>query len=151
VGIRYIRVKRKSLAPITENMLQSINTIWRFCKLGSARKALEQVKHTAEKTKQERFSQVKTRIIVGTATCGVSAGARAVVDALNQEIIARKLDGIIVTETGCSGRCDLEPLVQVQKDGEPPVLYYHIDPDKARRIIQQHVQNNKVIQDWVLT
>jgi NADP-reducing hydrogenase subunit HndB len=119
--------------------------------LRSAQKALEEAKKKAADAKRERLSDVKTRIIVGTATCGVSAGARTVVEALNQEIMARKLDHTVVTETGCSGRCDLEPLVQVQRDGEAPVLYFHIDSEKARRIVQQHVQNNEVIQEWVLT
>jgi (2Fe-2S) ferredoxin len=90
-------------------------------------------------------------VIVGTATCGVSAGARAVVDALVDEIQARGISGAVVTETGCSGRCDLEPLVQVAKDGQPPVLYYHVTPEMARRIVQQHVQNNDIIQEWAVT
>jgi (2Fe-2S) ferredoxin len=40
--------------------------------------------------------------------------------------------------------------VQVQRHGEAPVLYYHITPEKARRIVQQHIQNNEVIHDWVV-
>lgn len=92
-----------------------------------------------------------TRIIVGTATCGISAGARAVVDALEQEISALRIERTVVTETGCTGRCDLEPLVQVVRDGEPPVMYYHVDADKARRIVQQHIRNGEVIAEWALT
>jgi NADP-reducing hydrogenase subunit HndB len=117
--------------------------------LASARTALEDIRKRAAESKRQRNSGT-TRVIVGTATCGVSAGARAVVDALNEEIGARKLEGIAVGETGCSGRCDLEPLVQVQRHGEAPVLYYHITPEKARRIVQQHIQNNEVIHDWVV-
>jgi NADP-reducing hydrogenase subunit HndB len=119
--------------------------------LTSAKHALGQIRARAAETEGDRLSRIKTRIIVGTATCGVSAGAKAVVEALEKEITDRNLHGAAVTETGCSGRCDLEPLVQVQKEGEAPVLYFHVNPEKARRIIQQHVQMGEVIQDWVLT
>ncbi len=119
--------------------------------MGSALKELGQIKKKASEIKQKRLSNVTTRIIVGTATCGVSAGAREVVQALDAEVKARNIKGAIVTETGCSGRCDLEPLVQVLRDGEAPTLYYRIDEEKARRIIQQHVQNGEVIAEWTLT
>lgn len=119
--------------------------------MGSVHKALSHVKKKASEVRQQRLADVDTRLIVGTATCGVAAGARTVVNALNQEISTRGLKRVVVTETGCSGRCDLEPLLQVLKDGEPPVMYYHVDTEKARRIVQQHVQNNDVINEWTLT
>lgn len=119
--------------------------------MGSVQNTLSQVKEKAAEVRQARLANVTTRLIVGTATCGVSAGARGVVDALNLEIENRGIKGVLVSETGCSGRCDLEPLVQVLIDSEPPVMYFHIDPEKARRIVQQHVQNGDVILEWTLT
>jgi NADP-reducing hydrogenase subunit HndB len=119
--------------------------------LSGAYRALAQIKKKAGNVRQKHLSGVDIRIIVGTATCGVSAGAREVVNALNDEVRLRSLKGVVVSETGCSGRCDLEPLVQVLKDKEPPVMYHHVDPEKARRIVQQHVQNGEVIQDWAVT
>lgn len=120
-------------------------------KLATAHEALKRVQGKAAQAKTGKLPKAQTRVIVGTATCGVSAGARTVVEALNDEINTRNLAGAVVTETGCSGRCDLEPLVQVQKEGEAPVLYYHVDAEKARRIVQQHVQMGEIIQDWVVT
>ena len=119
--------------------------------MNSPQQVLGHIRKKAAEIKQKSLADVTARVIVGTATCGVSAGARAVVNALNQEIEARGLKGALVAETGCSGRCDLEPLVTVNRDGEPPVLYYHVTPDKARRIVQQHVQNGEVIQEWAIT
>ena len=55
----------------------------------TARKALAQVKKKAETVRKKRHSDITAKIIVGTATCGVSAGARQVVDALKQEVAAR--------------------------------------------------------------
>ncbi len=117
----------------------------------TARKALAQVKKKAETARKKRHSEITAKIIVGTATCGVAAGARLVVDALKQEVAARKIKGVMVAETGCSGRCNLEPLVQVNRHGEAPVLYYQVTPDKARRIVQQHIQNNEPITEWAVS
>jgi NADP-reducing hydrogenase subunit HndB len=119
--------------------------------LDTARAKLAQVKKKAAVTRKKRLTDATTRVIVGTATCGVSAGARQVVDALKQEIAARKIKGVTVNETGCSGRCNLEPLVQVTRHGEAPVLYYQVTPEKARRIVQQHIQSNEPIGEWALT
>jgi len=112
---------------------------------------LEKIKKKAKRSQSEQSPEIKTRIIVGTATCGVAAGAADVVEALKQEINDRGIKGAVVLETGCTGRCDLEPLVQVQVDGKPPVLYHHIDTEKARQIVRQHVQMGEVIEDWVVS
>lgn len=119
--------------------------------MDTARTKLAQVKKKAAAIRDERLSDVTAKVIVGTATCGVSAGARQVVDAFEQEIAARKLKGVKVAETGCSGRCNLEPLVQVTRHGEAPVLYYQVTPEKAKRIVQQHIQNNEPIAEWAIT
>jgi NADP-reducing hydrogenase subunit HndB len=119
--------------------------------LASPHQALASARKKASEVRHKELSDVTTRIIVGTATCGISAGARSVVDALEQEIKELAIERAVVTETGCTGRCDLEPLVQVVRDGEPPVMYYHVDADKARRIVQQHIRNGEVIAEWALT
>lgn len=119
--------------------------------MGPVNEALASIKEKASSVRKQALGGATTRIIVGTATCGVAAGARTVVNAINQEIAARKLGGVAVTETGCSGRCDLEPLVQVMKEGEAPIMYYHVTPEMARRIVQQHVVNNEVIEEWALS
>ena len=119
--------------------------------MSNALNALEEVKGKAAVIKQRRMADVTTQVIIGTATCGISAGALEVVEAFVQEIRNRNLSGVTVSETGCSGRCALEPLVQVLKVGEPPIMYHHVTPEKARWIVQRHVQNNEVIAEWAVT
>ncbi len=119
--------------------------------MARASETLDKVKSKAKSSKSGKSSDIKTRIIVGTATCGVAAGAADVVETFKKEIRERGIEGAEVSETGCTGRCDLEPLVQVQVDGEPPVLYHHIDPEKAKRIVKQHVQMGEIIEDWVVS
>ncbi len=116
----------------------------------SATEALNKLRDKASKVKKQKNGDAQTRIIVGTATCGISAGANAVLETLQDEIKAKGLNNVAISETGCSGRCDLEPLVQVIRNGESPVLYCHVDEEKARRILQQHVINGEIIPDWVI-
>jgi NADH:ubiquinone oxidoreductase subunit F (NADH-binding)/(2Fe-2S) ferredoxin len=110
---------------------------------GSPRKTLQEIQEKAAQVKRRRLEGVTTHIVVGTATCGLSAGAGAVVEALGQEIHARGLQGVAVTGTGCVGICDLEPIVEVRRDGEPPVTYYNVNADQAREIIEYHLQNTE--------
>lgn len=119
--------------------------------MGNSQQELARIQQKAAAVRWGGKPDAAAKIIVGTATCGVSAGARSVVQAFDQEISARGITGVAVTETGCSGRCDLEPLVQVMRDGEPPVLYFHVTPEKARRIVQQHIQSGEVIHEWAIT
>lgn len=119
--------------------------------MASPHQALASARKKASEARHRELSDITTRIIVGTATCGISAGARAVVDALDQEISTLGIQHAVVTETGCTGRCDLEPLVQVVRDGEPPVMYYHVDAEKARRIVHQHIRNGEIVTEWALT
>ena len=55
------------------------------------------------------------RMIVGTATCGVSAGADKILMRL-KELEADASLGLCVGETGCIGACYREPLVEVRRD-----------------------------------
>ena len=55
--------------------------------------------------------QDATRVIVGMATCGIAAGARPVLNAFVDEVAKRHLQNITVTQTGCIGMCQLEPIV----------------------------------------
>lgn len=84
------------------------------------------------------------RIIVGMATCGISAGAREVMTALMAEVTARKLENVDVVQTGCIGVCRLEPIVEVIRPGEEKVTYVEMTPEKAKQIIAEHVVNGNV-------
>ena len=92
----------------------------------------------------------ETRIVVGMATCGISAGARPVFNAFVDEVAARRLKNVKVTRTGCMGMCALEPIVEVHVPGEEPVTYIHVDPDKARKIVANHIVNGNVCTEYLI-
>ena len=60
------------------------------------------------------------RILVGTATCGLAAGAGKVLTALQDAVVGQ--DGVEVIETGCIGLCYAEPLVEVFDGGHSSLV-----------------------------
>jgi len=60
------------------------------------------------------------------------------------------LNGVIVSQTGCIGLCEKEPIVQVIIGEEPRVTYGKVTPEVAAKIVREHVVNHKVVQDHVI-
>ncbi len=69
----------------------------------------------------------KIKIIVGMATCGISAGADKVYKTLTDKIAELKLD-VVLEITGCIGFCQKEPLVDVVYPGKVRVSYEAMTP-----------------------
>jgi NADH:ubiquinone oxidoreductase subunit F (NADH-binding)/NADH:ubiquinone oxidoreductase subunit E/NAD-dependent dihydropyrimidine dehydrogenase PreA subunit len=88
-----------------------------------------------------------TTITVGMGTCGISAGAREVVRAIQSELSAREIDAQ-VRAVGCIGMCHMEPLVDIQMGDGPRVTYVNVTPKKAQRIIEEHVVGGQAIDEW---
>ena len=55
-----------------------------------------------------------------------------------------------VTQTGCVGLCDQEPLVDVLLPGRPKVTYGRVDEARARQIVANHIVNGNIVGDWVV-
>jgi NADH:ubiquinone oxidoreductase subunit E len=68
-------------------------------------------------------------IMVGTATCGRSAGALDVLEKI-REVTREKNIRCNIAETGCIGLCYAEPLVYIAIPGKPDVLYGNITPKR---------------------
>jgi NADP-reducing hydrogenase subunit HndB len=60
------------------------------------------------------------------------------------------LGDVIVAQTGCIGICRLEPIVEVIKPGEEKVTYVKMNAEKAKRVIKEHVQGGKVVDEYVM-
>ncbi len=90
------------------------------------------------------------RVMVGMATCGMAAGANPVYKAFAEEIAKRGLARVTLSQTGCLGVCRLEPMVEVCAPGQPKVTYIKVTPDKAKRIIAEHLVNGHVVEEFTL-
>ncbi len=93
-----------------------------------------------------------TRIVVGMATCGIAAGARPVLNAIAEEVSNQGLsETVTVTQTGCIGLCQYEPIVEVYQQGKEKVTYVKMDADKARKVVEQHIKGGKVVSEYTIT
>ena len=61
----------------------------------------------------------------------ISAGADKVRDEFARAVKEAGLKHVDVIPTGCVGRCDLEPMAEVTRGDEPPVLYIRLTPEKV--------------------
>jgi len=94
-------------------------------------------------------TETSTTITVGMGTCGIAAGARAVMRAILDELAERGIDAHVVT-TGCIGMCAKEPLVDIQQGDEPRIIYGNVAPAKVPRLIEEHLINGRVVEEWVV-
>lgn len=97
-----------------------------------------------------RSNENGLRVIVGMATCGIAAGARPVMKAFMEEINKRKLQNITVSMTGCIGVCRLEPIVDIIDNDGNKVTYVKMTPEKAQRVVLEHLVNGKVCADLTI-
>lgn len=91
------------------------------------------------------------RIVVGMATCGIAAGAAPVLNTLAEEIAKENLtDRVTVVQTGCIGICQFEPVVEVYEGGKEKVTYVKMTPDKAKRVVAEHIKGGKVVSEYTI-
>ena len=91
------------------------------------------------------------RVVVGMATCGIAAGARPVLSAFVEAVNEAGLsDKVTVTQTGCIGICQYEPVVEVFEDGKDKVTYVKMDAEKAKRVVAEHLKGGNVVTDYVI-
>ncbi|MCR5222685.1 MAG: (2Fe-2S) ferredoxin domain-containing protein [Lachnospiraceae bacterium] len=117
-------------------------------------KSLEELKAIREKMQGQvgvrSENENGTRIVVGMATCGIASGARPVLNELVKQVNDRKLSDVAVTQTGCIGLCQYEPIVEVYKPGEEKVTYVKMTADKAVEVLEKHVLGGTVVEDYTL-
>ncbi|MBE6108896.1 MAG: (2Fe-2S) ferredoxin domain-containing protein [Erysipelotrichaceae bacterium] len=110
---------------------------------------LKKMREAALKKVEMREGGKDFRVVVGMATCGIAAGARPVLNRLVEET-AKNDYNCVVTQTGCIGMCVYEPIVEVfGKDGDH-TTYVHVDPEKAVRILKEHIGEGKVVEEYTV-
>ena len=91
------------------------------------------------------------RVVVGMATCGIAAGARPVLKAFTEGVNAAALtDKVTVTQTGCIGICQYEPVVEIFEEGKEKVTYVNLDEQKAKEIVEKHLKGGAVVTEYTI-
>jgi NADP-reducing hydrogenase subunit HndB len=91
------------------------------------------------------------RVVVGMATCGIAAGARPVLKAFTEGVNAQGLtDKVSVTQTGCIGICQYEPVVEIFEEGKEKVTYVKLDAEKAAKIVEEHLKGGNPVAEYTI-
>jgi len=91
------------------------------------------------------------RIVVGMATCGIAAGARPVLNAFVEGINEAGLsEKVTVTQTGCIGICQYEPVVEVYTPDNEKVTYVKMTPEKVAEIIEKHIKGGNIVTEYTI-
>lgn len=110
---------------------------------------LKKIRDAAQKKVTMRGKNDGIRILVGMATCGISAGARPVMNKFVEALDSNNLDTVTVTPVGCIGECAIEPIVEVLQ-GEQRTTYCRVDVNVAERIINEHIIGGKIVESNVI-
>lgn len=116
-------------------------------------KSIEELKAIREKALKEmsiRDNDDKVRIVVGMATCGIAAGAKPVMSAFIDELGKRNINNVNVSMTGCIGICRLEPVAEIFGANGEKTTYVRLDAEKARRIVAEHIVNQKPVIEFTV-
>ena len=119
-------------------------------------KSLEELKALRDKMKAATDNRAvagddEVVVKVGMATCGIAAGARPVLNAFVEEVNREGLsEKVMVTQTGCIGICQYEPIVEVVQPGKDKVTYVKMTADRAKRVVAEHLKGGRVVVEYTI-
>ena len=117
-------------------------------------KSLEELKALRDKVKNTVVMRGDNtdniRVVVGLATCGIAAGARPVLNAFTDEVAKRNLNNVTVTQTGCIGICQYEPVVEVFETDGSKTTYVKMTAEKVARIVADHLVNGNPVSEYTI-
>ena len=119
-------------------------------------KSLEELKAIRERMQSQVSMRAEdhnpTRVVVGMATCGIASGARPVLTKLSSLVQEKNLtDKISVTQTGCIGLCQYEPIVEVTEPGKQKITYIKMTPEKAEEVLERHLIGGHIVEEYTLS
>ena len=117
-------------------------------------KSLAELKAIRDKARAQVSLREKSdnsiRFLVSMAPCDIAAGARPVLTAMVDEVAKRRLENVVVTQTGCIGICQYEPVVEVVTPDGEKTTYVKMTPEKALRVVNDHLVNGNVVTEYTI-
>ena len=112
---------------------------------------LQAIKEKMQGKVNLRGDSGEKRVVVGMATCGIAAGARPVLNAFVEQVNEQGLTAsVLVTQTGCIGICQYEPVVEVFEAGKDKVTYVKMTADKVARVVEEHLKGGRPVAEYTL-
>ena len=117
-------------------------------------KSLAELQAIRDKMKSKvilREGSGEIRVVVGMATCGIAAGARPVLNAFVEAVNSENLsDKVTVSQTGCIGICQYEPVVEIYEAGKEKVTYVKMTAEKAKTVVEKHLKGGNVVSEFTI-
>lgn len=117
-------------------------------------KSLQELKAIRDKMQQSvnvrESDSENIRVVVGMATCGIAAGARPVLTTFTEEVAKRGLNNVQVTQTGCIGICQFEPVVEVFTPDGNKTTYIKMTAEKVATVVANHLVNGNVVTEYTI-
>ncbi|MHC4252324.1 MAG: NADH-quinone oxidoreductase subunit NuoF, partial [Planctomycetota bacterium] len=88
-------------------------------------------------------------VLVGTATCGVAAGAMHVLETFRRELPRNGVEAHLM-QVGCIGLCHMEPIVAIRTPGKPGICYGRVTPDRARELVERALLGGDPLASYAL-
>ena len=111
---------------------------------------LKRIRHETASAMALRLGEPRATITVHMGTCGIAAGARAVMQALLEEVATSNRPDVRVLASACLGNCPTEPNVTVAVEGSEPVVYQKMDPAKVQQVFQRHILKGEPLNEFAL-
>ncbi len=114
---------------------------------------IEELRKKRESTKKGiylREGNFRGKVTVHMGTCGIAAGAREIMSTFLDEFDSRDITDIMLTSSGCAGLCSKEPMVTVEMEDHAPVKYGQLNPEKTKKIFDEHVIKGNVVEKFIL-
>jgi len=111
---------------------------------------LDKISKRVKRTTLLREGAGRAKITVHMGTCGIAAGARKIMNALLEEFEKQNITDVILTSSGCAGLCSREPMATVELKDEAPVKYVDLTPEKICKILAEHVNGGKIVEEYAL-
>ena len=111
---------------------------------------LDKIGERVRRTTLLREGAGRAKITVHMGTCGIAAGARKIMSTLMEEFEKQNITDVILTSSGCAGLCSKEPMATVELKDEAPVKYVDLTPEKIRKILAEHVNGGKIVEEDAL-
>lgn len=114
---------------------------------------LMKIREQAEKNFNLRSTSEKEdriQVRIGMATCGIASGARETMNAIIDELEKESIKNVSVSQTGCMGFCEEEPIVEVLFPDKPSVVYSLVDEARGREIVSKHIKQGILLENAIM-
>jgi len=111
---------------------------------------LRRIREEAAKDLSVRRGGARVRVLIAMGTSAIAAGSRAVLDVFEREIKTRGVDDVEIVQTGDRGLSCKKPIVEVRVVGEPSVLYGEMNPEKAQRVVAEHIVGGAPVAQYAI-